>query len=152
MEYTVRSSHGELTIDKDGYVLERQIDYTDSDAGTHLVLIARFDLVEWQHHWNNPEGNSIDILDLGYWYNDPKTNTSTYEPPDADWRKEIAEILFQRQSAAHIRTAAPKLLKALEIASLILDVDKHNHAWDGRRQEAVDIINAAIAEATGGLT
>ena len=94
-----RSSHGVLTIDKDGYVIECQADNTKPDGGGHLSLITRFDLVEWQRHWNELKAKHIDILDLGYWYNDPKTNISTYVLPDADWRKEIAETLFERKPA-----------------------------------------------------
>lgn len=102
MEYTVRSSHGELTVDKDGYVTWRHIDDRASEGGSHLALITRFDLVEWRHHWNDPEGDSIDILDIGYWYNNPKTNSSTYIEPDADWRKDIAESLFRRKPACRV--------------------------------------------------
>lgn len=65
MKYTVKSTHGALTIDKDGYVTERRIDDPDYHGGRNLALVTRFDLVEWRHHWDNPKGNSIDILDLG---------------------------------------------------------------------------------------
>ena len=100
VRYTVRSSHGELIIDGDGYVLERQLENDYVRGGRFLACIDRFDLPEWRKFWDNPEGTSIDILDLGYWYDDPDTEESGYEPPDATWRKEIAQILHGRRTAA----------------------------------------------------
>ena len=99
MQYTVTSNHGELTIDAAGYIIACRTDNDAPDGGAHLKLITRFDIAEWQRYWKNPEESHIDILDLGYWYNDPGTSTSTYELPDDDWRKEIAEMLFMREPA-----------------------------------------------------
>ena len=158
MEYTVRSSHGELTIDKDGYVIKRQIDNPDSDGGSHLALITRFDLVEWQHHWNNPEGNSIDILDLGYWYDDPNAEAITYVEPDAKWRKEIAEILLSRKRPGLIGDAVQDLINAATegqqacqiLANECRDQDDEHQAqlW----QEKADKCGLAIAKATSRAT
>jgi len=100
VRYTIASSHGELTVDAEGFVIERRVDNDEADGGKHLKSITRFDLVEWRKHWGNPETDRIDILDLGYWHTDPKTNTIAFEPPDAKWRSEIAEILRQRRAAA----------------------------------------------------
>jgi hypothetical protein len=94
-DYIISSSHGELTMDALGYVIERRLDNDNADGGGHLACIARFDLAEWRKHWSNPETNQIDILDLGYWHTDPETGEAAYEPPDARWRTEIAEILRQ---------------------------------------------------------
>lgn len=96
--YTVSSSHGELTIDADGRVTRCRTDNDDSDGGQHLKAIRRFDLGEWRAHWGNPDTRQIDILDLGYWYTDA-SGADAYEPPDAQWRKEIAEILLLRKHA-----------------------------------------------------
>jgi len=82
------------------YVTECQTDNNDSDGGGHLALITRFDLVEWRRFWSDTDQQTeIDILDFGYWYNDPKTITSVYVAPATDWREEIAEALFQRKRA-----------------------------------------------------
>lgn len=97
---TVGSSHGQLTIDAAGNVVNRSLDNTDSDGGTHLAAIIRFDLREWRRHWGSPLPERFDILDLGYWYADPKTGMSAYEPPDAKWRAEIAQILLERRATA----------------------------------------------------
>jgi len=78
----------------------RRADNDDADGGKHLRSITRFDLVEWRNQWGNSETDRIDILDLGYWHTDPKTNEIAFEPPDANWRSEIAEILRQRRAAA----------------------------------------------------
>jgi hypothetical protein len=95
-QYTVGSSHGELTLDGEGYITHCRVDNDDADGGRHLKSITRFDLVEWRKHWGNPEASHIDILDLGYWYTDPKTHETAFALPDANWRAEIAEILLGR--------------------------------------------------------
>jgi hypothetical protein len=98
-QYTVGSSHGELTVDAKGNVTDRRLDNHDPDSGGHLAQIIRFDLVEWQKYWGNPAAHHIDILDLGYWYTDPETKEIAFTPPDANWRSEIAEILLERRGA-----------------------------------------------------
>ncbi len=101
VRYTVGSSHGELSLDAEGNVLARRLDNDDSDGGGHLARIVRFDIAEWLAYWEKPEASAIDILDLGYWFTDPKTGKSVYEPPSAKWRLEIAEILLDRRRAAN---------------------------------------------------
>jgi hypothetical protein len=101
--YIVGSSHGEFTIDIGGYVVERRLDNDDADGGRHLKSITRFDLAEWREYWGDPELDHIDILGLGYWYTNPKTDESAFEPPDAKWRSEIAEILLERRVAAEAK-------------------------------------------------
>ena len=97
---TVGSSHGELTIDAAGNVVNRSLDNAGSDGGNHLAAIIRFDLGEWRRHWQKPLPGAFDILDLGYWYADPGTGEAAYEPPDAKWRADIAEILLERRATA----------------------------------------------------
>jgi hypothetical protein len=98
-QYTIGSSHGQLIADAEGTVLGRDLDNYDPDGGGHLAQITRFDLAEWRKHWGRPDANSIDILDLGYWYTEPTTGRELYAPPDAKWRSEIAEILLERSAA-----------------------------------------------------
>lgn len=153
MEHIVGSSHGNFTIDTDGYIIERRIDNKDSDDGSHLAHITRFDLAEWRHVWSNPNQTEIDILDLGYWYKDPATNKSIYVTPDTDWRKEIAEILLQRKRAARIRDAAPKLLDSLEkvLDSLCYWLPRYGHTEIVNSKMVIDA-RSAIAEATSSAT
>ncbi len=98
--HTVGSSHGELTIDAEGHVIQRRLDNDDADGGGHLKSITRFDLPEWQRHWGRPTPATFDILDLGYWYVDSETHETIFAPPDAKWRSEIAEILLERRTTA----------------------------------------------------
>ena len=98
VRYTILSSHGELTADGDGYVLERNIDNDYVRGGRVLAVIDRFDLAEWREHWGSPATTRIDILDVGYLYTDPDAEESGYEPPDEQWRKEIAQILLERKT------------------------------------------------------
>jgi hypothetical protein len=99
-QYTVGSSHGELTIDHQGFIIHSHLDNNDADGGGHLARITRFDLAEWRKHRGNPDTSDIDILDLGYWYTNPETGKADYAPPDAKWRAEVAEILLDRRVSA----------------------------------------------------
>lgn len=76
----VNSSHGVVTIDKNGYIVEGDlIEYN----------IKRFDVEEYKKHYNVDQlPSTIDILDLGYWYDEIE-----YVEPDHQWRKEIKEEL-----------------------------------------------------------
>jgi hypothetical protein len=99
-QYTVGSSHGELTIDAGGQVIDHHLDNDDADGGGHLARITRFDIAEWRRHWQNPTVSHIDILDLGYWYTDPQVQEIAFAPPDLKSRSEIAENLLERRAAA----------------------------------------------------
>jgi hypothetical protein len=92
---TVRSSHGELTMDARGNVTHRRLDNHEPDGGLHLAAIVRFDLGEWLRNWGEPLPSSFDILDLGYWYTDPVKGECAYEPADANWRAEIAGVILR---------------------------------------------------------
>jgi hypothetical protein len=98
-QYTIGSSHGELTINAEGTVIDRRLDNADPDGGEHLARITRFDLEEWRRLRGNPEVGHIDILDLGYWYIDAD-GKKAYAPPDEKWRSEIAESLLGRRAGA----------------------------------------------------
>ena len=98
--YTIGSSHGKLTADADGYVIDRNLDNDEPDGGAHLASIVRFDIVEWRRFWNNPDTRVIDILDLGYWHSDPRSHKNAYEPPNSKWRAEIAQQMFGRVPAS----------------------------------------------------
>ncbi len=40
-QYTIGSSHGKLTADADGYVIDRDFDNDEQDGGAHLACIVR---------------------------------------------------------------------------------------------------------------
>jgi hypothetical protein len=99
-QYVVGSSHGQVTIDPKGHIIECQADNDDVDGGLHLKSITRFDLSEWRRYWGKPMPATLDILDLGYWYTDPETSHTIFAPPDSKWRTEIAQIILERRAAA----------------------------------------------------
>jgi hypothetical protein len=101
-QYTVSSSHGKLTADADGYVIDRDLENDELDGGARVACIVRFDIVEWRRFWNNPDTCLIDILDLGYWHADPTTYENAYEPPNSEWRAEIAQQMFGRMPASGV--------------------------------------------------
>lgn len=80
----VIGSWGTLVVDgSTGCILEYEpeLDYPEDD----YWHIQRFDLEEYRRHYpSNPTG-TIDILDIGYW-----TVSGDYEPPEPDYRKEVA--------------------------------------------------------------
>lgn len=83
--FTVRGSHGTLTVDaKTGAVIREDSEYITSDYSD----IARFDLAEWQRFYPHEQiaGQNIDILDLGYY-----TASGVYETPAHEWREELRE-------------------------------------------------------------
>lgn len=81
--FEVRSSHGLLEVTIDGKVVKCEL-YDPQDAeGQSLTDIDKFNVEEFEIYWNDKieAGQSIDILDLGYW-----TKDGQYESPDLDWR------------------------------------------------------------------
>lgn len=91
---TVASSHGTLTIDDTGHILSRQIDTLETESGSHLKSILRFNVTEWCGWYCKTDLPShIDILDLGYWYM-PKPDGViwAYTPPESDWRNMMLEL------------------------------------------------------------
>jgi hypothetical protein len=91
--YEVRGTHGVLTIDRHGYVLSYE---PQPKRNTEYTKIHRFDLTEWASFWGEAAPHqSMDILDLGFWYFG-SDNRHHYEPPEMDWRKEIAQQLMER--------------------------------------------------------
>ena len=78
---TVYSSHGEISVNKAGYVIE-------SNIGGEYEHIIRFDLVEHANWWAIKTGSKselldeYDILDLGSW-----DNSGRYYQPDFSFRR-----------------------------------------------------------------
>jgi hypothetical protein len=99
-QYTISSTHGKLTVNADGHVIECRAGNEEPDGGGHLKSITRFDLAEWRRHWRKPMPLTLDILDLGYWYTDLDTKHAAFAPPDEKWRSEIAESLLGRRAGA----------------------------------------------------
>ena len=82
--FYVRSSHGTLEVDiQTGYVT-RLVEDLSNETPNPLKKIVRFDLDGYKKYWKRSieAGDDIDILNLGYWY-------QNYEEPAHEWRKEI---------------------------------------------------------------
>lgn len=71
------------------------------DRGHVMKKVDRIDVEEFNEHYKDVYNgrtpsvvaNGIDILDVGYWLKD-----GTYEPPEADWRKEVALKLSEAKA------------------------------------------------------
>ena len=90
---TVVSTHGIITADKDGKVIE-VLSYigSRSPATWELLAIDRLDVVEWQYSYpfDDITDGELDILDIGYWNKD-----GSYERPCYSWREEREQALLE---------------------------------------------------------
>lgn len=85
--FVVHSSHGDLTVTAEGYVLHDKSTYADHE----LENITRFDIGEYKKHYNVASiDTDRDILDLGYWYRAGKF--IRYEEPVQSWRDEAKRL------------------------------------------------------------
>lgn len=75
------SSNGNFAIDEHGDILDRVL-----YVGGELPPITRFDVEEYRATYGKLD-ESIDILDIGYWYGP----NDTYEPADPDFRKQVRD-------------------------------------------------------------
>jgi hypothetical protein len=97
--FTIRSSNGEWKANKQtGGVINYQDRYP-LENGKRLILI-RFDIQEYKKHYQVTElPDSIDILDLGYYYKERNDLTGywapKYEEPAHDWREEVKVLRTQ---------------------------------------------------------
>lgn len=97
--YTVKSSHGTITITKSGSPFyPAELLEPDSEDGKHLVSVTRFNVDEWKKYWGKMNLDAqLDILDLGYWY--VQDGVEKYEEPNMTWRKDCAEQNWGRKPA-----------------------------------------------------
>ena len=83
---TIESSHGIITTDDKGIVIEKNLHETDCYLGNAV----RFDLEEWDNWYErytekpSPKPSEFDVLELGFWNAD-----GTYNPPSTEWRNNI---------------------------------------------------------------
>ena len=95
----IQSSHGHIIANELGRVVSRH-SHNPSDPDNCLEQIDRFNVAEWEHHYNKPFAtmDEIDILDLGYWM----MHSGIYEEPDHDWRAEFAQWYHKQHSKSPI--------------------------------------------------
>ena len=82
----VTGSHGQITIDDDGYVHSCACD-CDTDCGCKGLGysdITRVNTYEYKKFWGLTRMENADILDVAYWCT--REGVLVYEPAEADWR------------------------------------------------------------------
>lgn len=87
---TVFSSSGEFQISPEGDIVECVSEDIESDR--FIFSVRKFNVSEWKKYYNKEElSDTIDILDIGYWYDGVPTQESTweYEEPCKEWREEF---------------------------------------------------------------
>jgi hypothetical protein len=91
----VHSSHGDIAIDDNGYVVVAESKYDDKE----LINISRFDLVEYQKAYpDEPMPDEFDILDLAYW-----TDKGDYIPAEEDFRNDVKRRKFRIIAESEIK-------------------------------------------------
>lgn len=91
---TIYSSCGEWEIRRSTEQILNNTTYNYGEKMRDKYWIRKFDTEEYRKHYaveNLP--NTIDILDIGYWYGGVEEIKSSwqFEPADKDWRKEIKQ-------------------------------------------------------------
>jgi hypothetical protein len=79
-QYTAFGSHGHITYDATGLVVDRYHNGSDEDYGD----VARVDVAEYLAY--NGELDDTDVLLIGWWTTDGK-----YEPPCQEHRQMLAD-------------------------------------------------------------
>lgn len=92
--FRIFSSHGELTCDINGVILDVKIQGEPEDSV--LSNITKIDIQEWMDYHEmvampKEYEYNIDILDVGYWYFDAESSMSFYEPPVTQHREIVKE-------------------------------------------------------------
>lgn len=87
------SSHGTVTFRVGSGIVDAVELYDEQDPdGWSLREIRVVDVREWERQYGEKlREASYDILDFGYWYQDPITRTTDYEPPTEDWRQQYRQ-------------------------------------------------------------
>lgn len=98
--FEVISSHGTLTVDcKSGRVLDCYVREDDEDSRI-LKSIRYFAIIEWRAYYRKALVSTIDILDLGYWFDvydkDGTLRACLYEGPVQDWRNEFRRYQIEQ--------------------------------------------------------
>lgn len=87
--FVVFGSHGQVSANTEtGDVVSYVPVEGDPEPG--YGDIVRFDVVEWFSKYPGEKLDSVDILDIGYWYCAEAVND--YEPPVEEHRQTIAEM------------------------------------------------------------
>lgn len=90
----VTSSHGNWIMDENGRVLDVTVFHEQDE---NILSIDKFDVEEYKHRNNcHLLPDTIDILDLGYWYS-PEEGRASYEQPAFDWKQLMSEIRIQNR-------------------------------------------------------
>lgn len=95
----IHSSHGDVVVnDETGVPIGR--------VPKELPKIRAFNLFEYREHYPSEAGDvsDIDILDVGYWYED--SGVEKYEAPEPDFRAEVAREQSETAAAVKLRGLA----------------------------------------------
>lgn len=79
----IKSSNGTFIVDPDN----GQVDHAEYFEA-HMDIVC-FDVQEFAAHYGTPLPDSMDILDIGYFYRD--NGNMKYEPPVEEYRRDIKQ-------------------------------------------------------------
>lgn len=88
----VTSSQGTFTTDMRGNVLVAELT-KPLPEDCHYLRIIQFDFAEYFRTWGEFIHESVDILNLGYWYKGKVVGEGTYyEKPEEGWREDLVTL------------------------------------------------------------
>ena len=103
----ISSSNGDIEITAAGKV----INTTDTSADQCISNIAHFNIEEFLRYYQlEVMPASIDILDIGYWFNDA-AGKQEYEAPAQDWREEKKQYMADELAYQKKITTPGQLIK-----------------------------------------
>lgn len=92
--FEIRSSLGNVIAEKiTGNVITVNLEpHSDTESIGSITTILSFDVEEWKkYNGKNDLDESIDILDLGYYYTSV-SGIIEYEEPAKDWREMMKQL------------------------------------------------------------
>ena len=100
----VHSSSGELVVKRSsGQIIAVVLEDNEDENTAHLEKITQFNFAEFKRHYGKLD-DEYDILDLGYWFDNPRgPNTLLgldYADPDNAWRAQIKKEKREREQEA----------------------------------------------------
>lgn len=142
--FTITSSNGIITADKrSGKVISIE-EYPGDCDDPYFKTISKFDVAEYSRFYSAGIPDSVDILDLGYFY-EGKKGTS-YEEPAHDWREDVKSLrigLVSKTTKACIHVRIKKHTNSNNSITKIVDA----HIADLKQK----VVNLIYIESNGRL-
>lgn len=134
--FTITSSNGIITANKQtGKVISIE-EYPGDCDDPYFSKILKFDVDEYRRFYSADIPDSVDILDLGYFYQGKKG--TSYEEPAHDWREDVKPLrigMISKTTKARIQAGIKKYIHSDNSITKLVDT----HIAD-LKQKVVNLI------------